>query len=222
MKQNRKIILGSASPRRRELLTQAGITFTVLPSNAEENLPEGIKPEEAVLALSRFKAEDVLKLLAQEKNEDLEGSLIIGSDTVVALEGEILGKPANEEDAVNMLMKLSGKTHFVYTGLAVLPVGDKERPGFSFTEDERIAMGPEYIWFAEKTEVEMYPFSREEAEGYVATGEPMDKAGAYGIQGKGAVLVKEIRGDYNTVVGLPLARLVRELDAKFWISLTEW
>ena len=121
---------------------------------------------------------------------------MIGSDTVVSLNGEILGKPSDEEAAFAMLSRLSGQTHQVYTGVAVL-AGKKQ-------EEERLI-------FFEKTDVEFYPVSEEEIRSYIASGEPMDKAGAYGIQGRGGRFVKRICGDYNTVVGLPVSRLYQEL-----------
>jgi len=176
------IILASQSPRRKELLKMCGYEFEVKPAEADETLPEGITPGEAVCHLSRIKAE------AADDGENI----IIGSDTVVASEGEILGKPHSDEDAFSMLKKLSGKVHSVFTGVTLIKKKEK-------------------ITFFEETKVEFYPLSDEEIKDYIKTGEPKDKAGAYGIQGYGGLLVKGISGDFNNVVGLPVARLSREL-----------
>lgn len=178
------IVLASASPRRRELLTLAGIEYKVVPSECEEILPEKITPPEAVKSLAEQKADDVYKRYPDD--------IIIAADTVVALGGKILGKPKNEEDAFQMLSSLSGNIHTVYTGVCIMKNGKKD------------------VFFS-ATEVEFYPLTDEEINAYIATGEPMDKAGAYGIQGKGSLLVKRISGDYFNVVGLPLAETVRRL-----------
>lgn len=183
-----RMILASASPRRRELLSQIGIKFEVIPSNKDEILPK-MHPAKAAEALSRGKALDVAKDIDDK-------AVIIGADTVVAYAGEILGKPKNEEDAFRMLHMLQGEEHEVYTGV-------------TFVVKEN---GREYIEsFCENTKVMMYPASEEEIWAYIATGEPMDKAGAYGIQGRAAAFVKKIEGDYNNVVGLPIARLYQIL-----------
>ena len=184
----KKIILASASPRRKELLENAGVTFVVQPGSGEEIITKA-NPDEIVEELSLMKAQ-----FAAEEEE--EGTLIIGSDTVVAFEGEILGKPADEEDAVRTLMKLQGKTHQVYTGVTVLE--RKNTTWIPYT-------------FSECTDVEFYPVTEEEIREYVSTGEPVDKAGSYAIQGKFNVYVKAIRGDYSNVVGLPVARLLYEM-----------
>lgn len=180
-----KIILASASPRRRELLTLAGVEYEVIPSECQEVLPDEITPHEAVKELARQKAEDVFK-----RRSDC---MIIAADTVVALGNTILGKPKDEEDAFNMLTSLSGKKHTVYTGVCIKT---KEKTD---------------IFYA-ATDVEFYELSEKEIRNYIATGEPTDKAGAYGIQGKGFVLVKGIHGDYFNVVGLPLAETVRHIN----------
>ncbi len=180
-----KIILASASPRRKELLTLAGIEYDVVVSQCEEILPENITPDKAVEALARQKAEDVFS-----RNSD---ALIIAADTVVVLGNTILGKPKDEDDAFNMLSSLSGKRHTVFTGVCIK------------TKDKTDI-------FHVATEVEFYELSEKEINDYIATKEPMDKAGAYGIQGKGFVLVKGIHGDYFNVVGLPLAETVRHLN----------
>jgi septum formation protein len=191
---NKKMILASASPRRKEILGQIGMTFEVRKSNASEesNITE---PSALVLALSESKAKAVYEELSLQEKQD---SLVIGADTVVALEGEIMGKPRDEEDAVRMLSLLQGRTHQVYTGVALVyqKEGEKE---------------PVIHSFFEKTEVAMYPMTEEEIRAYVATGEPRDKAGAYGIQGKCAAYIRGISGDYNNVVGLPAGRLYQEL-----------
>ena len=180
-----KIVLASGSPRRRELLTQAGIDYIVDPADIEENTSETI-PSRVVEDLSRQKA------LAVSKNHI--GKYVLAADTVVAFDDKILGKPVDEEDAFNMLTALSGRTHQVYTGVTIV------RPDGSVNT------------FSECTEVTMYHNSPEQIRAYIASKEPMDKAGAYGIQGLGAVLVERICGDYNNVVGLPLARVYRELQ----------
>ena len=183
-----RMILASASPRRRELLSQIGIEHEVIPSNKDEILPK-MHPAKAAEALSRGKALDVAKDIDDK-------AVIIGADTVVAYAGEILGKPKNEEDAFRMLHMLQGEEHEVYTGV-------------TFVVKEN---GREYIEsFCESTKVMMYPASEEEIWAYIATGEPMDKAGAYGIQGRAAAFVKKNVGDYNNVVGLPIARLYQIL-----------
>ncbi len=182
------MILASKSPRRIELMTLAGFDFKSVPATGEENIPDGTLPCDAVLMLSRQKAQEIA-----EKYPD---DTVIGADTVVALDNEIMGKPKNEQDAFDMLKKLSGKTHSVLTGVCVISP-DK------------------HIHFYEKTEVEFYPLGDDEIWQYIASGEPMDKAGAYGIQEKGAMFVKRINGDFYNVVGLPVARLARELKSVF-------
>lgn len=180
-----KIILASASPRRRELLTLAGIEYEVIPSECEEVLPDEITPDEAVKELARQKADDVFNRYPD--------CMIIAADTVVALGNTILGKPKDEEDAFNMLSSLSGKSHTVYTGVCI-------------KTNEKTDI------FHVATDVEFYELTEEEIKDYIATGEPMDKAGAYGIQGKGSLLVKGIHGDYFNVVGLPLAETVKKIN----------
>lgn len=194
----RKIILASASPRRRELLEQGGIPFTVIPSQAEEKITTE-QPEQAVEELSYLKCSDIYE-------KSLGDVLVIGADTVVASEGKILGKPSSQKDAVKMLQSLQGREHEVYTGVTIMAREGNENRKKTFHE---------------KTKVVFYPMSDEEIRSYVNTGEPMDKAGAYGIQGKSAVFIKEISGDYNNVVGLPLARLYQELK-NMGIESREW
>ena len=185
------IVLASGSPRRKELLAKTGLKFSVVVSGGEEKA-ETSDPAETVEKLSLDKASAVADLLQAEK----EPQLIIGADTVVACDGEILGKPSDREDACRMLWKLQGQTHQVYTGVTLL-------------------LKKKHTWqahtFSEKTDVQFYPVSREELLAYIETGEPMDKAGSYGIQGGFGIYVKGICGDYNNVVGLPVGRLVYEL-----------
>lgn len=194
----RKIILASASPRRRELLEQGGIPFTVIPSQAEEKITTE-QPGQAVEELSYLKCSDIYE-------KSLGDVLVIGADTVVASEGKILGKPSSQKDAVKMLQSLQGREHEVYTGVTIMAREGNENRKKTFHE---------------KTKVVFYPMSDEEIRSYVNTGEPMDKAGAYGIQGKSAVFIKEISGDYNNVVGLPLGRLYQELK-NMGIESREW
>ena len=186
-----KIILASASPRRKELLAKAEISFTVIPAAGEEKRTSE-DPGEAVQQLARDKAEWV----AQSMAECEEGTLVIGSDTIVVFENRILGKPKDRRDAAETLEKLQGNTHQVYTGVSVL-----ERKAGKWVEHT----------FFESTDVTFYPVSREEIQDYIVTGEPMDKAGSYGIQGLFGIYVKGICGDYNNVVGLPVARLFHEM-----------
>lgn len=186
-----KIILASASPRRRELLTQIGLKFEVQVSDAEEKITAN-KPQDAVMEIAAIKAKAVESARKAKQGEIIEDTLIIGADTVVVFEETILGKPKDKEDAVRMLGMLQGKTHQVYTGVALLMAGKQ-------------------YGFYEKTDVIFCPMTEEEIREYVATGDPMDKAGAYGIQGFCARYIREIHGDYNNVVGLPIGRLYQEL-----------
>lgn len=192
-----KYILASNSPRRRELLEQAGICFEISPAQGEE-ISTGDLPADIVEELSRKKATEVAQRYLRKYENDTV--VIIGADTVVACQGEIMGKPRDQADASAMLAKLQGGTHQVYTGVTfiVLEQGQGER-------------GQKVVTFHERTDVSMYPMTPEQIAAYVATGEPMDKAGAYAIQGKCAVHIKGINGDYNNVVGLPVARMVHEL-----------
>lgn len=196
MEQTVKVILASGSPRRRELFGQIGIEFTVIKSDAEEMITKTV-PEEVVMELAMQKAAAVKEQLS-EADFSCKETLIVGADTIVVSEGKILGKPRDEKDALKILMSLSGKEHSVFTGVKGIYVDQNGK-----IDEEKS------FCFAEETIVIMYPFLKEEAEAYIRTKEPMDKAGAYGIQGKGAVLVKEIRGDYNNVVGFPLAAFFR-------------
>ena len=177
-----RFILASASPRRKQLLKQAGYAFEIVVSDADESLPAGITPEKAVRRNAARKAQAVA--------ETNPGAVVLGCDTVVAIDGEILGKPQDEAEAKAMLRRLSGNTHTVYSGVCITD-GKKETV------------------FAVATDVTFYALSDRTIDAYAATKEPMDKAGAYGIQGLGCVLVKEISGDYSNVVGLPLSESAR-------------
>ena len=188
-----RIILASASPRRQELLTQIGLPFEVCPSEWEEVTDKEL-PEEVVQELSYHKAMEVY-----ERNVTEEGTVVIGADTIVACGGQILGKPGTRERAEEMLGKLQGGTHQVYTGVA-----------FVWKEKERT----ESAGFYECTDVRIFPMTEEEIRCYVETGEPMDKAGAYGIQGGFAAFIQGICGDYNNVVGLPVGRVYQELKKR--------
>jgi len=185
----KKIVLASSSPRRKELLEQVGVVFEVMTSDKDEVISKS-EPEEIVKELALEKANYVAGMLQ-------ESAVVIGADTLVAIGSKILGKPRDKKEAYRMLRSLQGKTHQVYTGVAIL-----------IKEENKLGT---YTTFAEMTSVSMYTMTEDEIEYYVSTGEPMDKAGAYGIQGKSAVYVKEIHGDYNNVVGLPVARLYQEM-----------
>lgn len=231
--QNVRLVLASASPRRRELLSQIGLEFTVMPSTKEENA-KATEAGALVQELSRQKAEDIWEQLSggqqnpdanqeqlsgadQEQISDanqkqisgemrepnLDGKrqpelLVIGADTVVCCEGKILGKPHSREAAAEMLTALQGRSHEVYTGVTL------------YSQSEAVT-------FFECTQVEFYPMTEAEISDYIDSKEPMDKAGAYGIQGLGARFVKGIRGDYNNVVGLPVGRLYQELKSHGWM-----
>lgn len=189
MKQN--IILASASPRRKELLNQIGITPRIVPSQVKE-LITSRQPAMVVEELSAQKAADIAPQFRGQE------AVVIGADTVVAVAGRILGKPAGQEDAIRMLTELQGRSHQVYTGVTLIFCNTNKK-----------------ITFSEKTEVEIYPMTRAEIEQYVQTGEPLDKAGSYGIQGRFAAYIKGISGDYNNVVGLPVGRVYQELKQNF-------
>jgi len=193
------LVLASASPRRRELLAQAGFTFTVHPAHIPEDPLEGEDPIAYVTRLAREKAEVVFRSLSTEDNAKQESDsepselVVLGADTTVTLDDEILGKPEDAADAARMLRRLSGRTHRVITGVAVVS-----------------AQGVEVA--AEATAVRFLTLSDQEIDAYVATGEPMDKAGAYAIQGLAARWIPRIEGCYFNVVGLPLALVAAMLD----------
>lgn len=193
------IILASASPRRKELLAQIGLEFRVLVSDVEEVVTK-THPAEVVEELSKQKAEAVLTSL--QSTEPGTEVLVIGADTVVAYDEQILGKPSNREHAKQMLQMLQGESHEVYTGVTLLHC---------------TASGEaECKTFYEATKVTFYPMTEAEIETYVSSGDCDDKAGAYGIQGFCAKYIKGIEGDYNNVVGLPVGRLYQE--AKSWLQ----
>ena len=194
MKQLVNIILASGSPRRKELLEQAGLDFEILVTDADETI-DITEPENIVEELSKRKAMAAARSYLGNGFGDERDALIVSADTVVAYDGKVMGKPRNEKDALDILMTLSGKTHDVYTGVSCILVSDK---GIK-----------ECSSFVQRTKVTMYSFSEEEALDYISTGEHSDKAGAYGIQGFGARLVERIEGDYNNVVGFPLAAFLR-------------
>ncbi len=183
------IILASASPRRSELLKQVGFDFEVIPSQADETEIAGETPEEHVIRLSLNKAREV------STRDDIDGRWVIGSDTIVLRDAEILGKPTDPEDAARMLRSLSGRTHQVLSGYAILDRG---------TGENRTAAITTRVTFRSLTDAEIT--------GYIATGEPADKAGSYAIQGLGAFMVSRIEGSYSNVVGLPLCEVVQALE----------
>ena len=197
---NKKIILASGSPRRKELLSQIGLSFTV--READEHTEE-TKPEKLVCILSERKTLAVWDELTEEERKE---SILIGADTVVAVDDRILGKPADETEAFRMIKLLQGRSHQVYTGVTILRQG-----GLQPFEDETNTCSIQKKQFFEKTDVLVYPMSEEEITAYVKTGEPLDKAGAYGIQGSFAAYIQGINGDYSNVVGLPVGRLYHEL-----------
>lgn len=185
---NIKLILASGSPRRRELLHQIGLDSEIIPSTVEEIITS-TEPDQVVMSLSEQKAMDVAE-------HSPVGSVVIGADTVVAAAGQILGKPESHEGAYEMIRHLQDDVHQVYTGVTLVL---KQADGYR------------QVTFAQKTDVVVYPMSDEEIRAYADSEEPMDKAGAYGIQGSFAAYIQEIRGDYNNVVGLPVGRVYQEL-----------
>lgn len=193
----KRIILGSASPRRRELLAQIGVDFEVRVSGKDEVYKSSV-PEEIVKELSLAKAENVAEELAADSDGGMvRDTAVIGADTIVVLDDEILGKPEDEEDAVRMLTRLQGRAHFVYTGVSVLDFGaDGEK---------------NVINYSVGTKVYVNAMTEEEIRAYVATKDPLDKAGSYGIQGRFAAYIDRIDGDYYNVVGLPVSRVYRTL-----------
>ena len=185
-----KYILASKSPRRQELLARTGFTFDVIPSDVEEIITKEI-PSEVVMELAEQKARHVYESLADQSNVT-----VIGSDTIVIYRDEILGKPADKQEAYDMLSMLADRTHQVYTGVSLIVNKD----GVTNIKT-----------FYEKTDVTFYPIYKEDLRRYVESGDPLDKAGSYGIQGDFSIHIKEIHGEYNTVVGLPIGRLYQEL-----------
>ena len=184
------IILASASPRRKELLSQIGIAYEVIPSNTEEIITSTV-PCEIVMELAKQKAEDVVGKVKKP------GKIVLGADTIVAFGDKVMGKPSDKEEAFIMISMLENDTHQVYTGVSLSYLG---------TNGEICS----HVFY-EKTDVFVYPMSKEEIFSYIETGDCMDKAGSYGIQGAFAAFIKGIKGDYNNVVGLPVGRVYQEL-----------
>jgi septum formation protein len=202
-------------------MRQAGLPCEILPCDADETVPDGTPPEAVVLLVSGRKAERAAELisesadflLSRDGNEPPGVSdtpdipvLIIAADTIVYLDGQILGKPSGPAEASDMINRLQGRTHTVYTGVTLIQIrsGARESSSFFVTADVR-----------------MRPLSRGEIDAYVATGEPLDKAGAYGIQEYGAALVERVEGDYFAVVGLPLSRLAVELK-RYGVNIQDY
>ena len=184
-----KLILASASPRRREILSNAGYSFCVRPADMGGYIVPTLPVDKAVEALAEQKADCVVQNAAADE-------IVLAADTIVVRDGLVLGKPKNEADAFSMLRSLAGRSHTVYTGVCIaLPGKNGRRETFSCA-----------------TNVRFYPLSDDTIRRYIATGEPMDKAGAYGIQGYGCVLVEGIEGDYFNVMGLPVAQTARYLS----------
>ncbi|MFV9510875.1 Maf family protein [Tepidibacillus sp. LV47] len=193
--QVKAIILASSSPRRKELLELVGIPFRIHASHVSEKVSIDLTPSQVVEELALRKAKDVSKFYHE--------GLVIGADTIVVLDGQILGKPKDRSEAFAMLKKIQGKTHTVYSGVAIVDCQSKRQ-----------------IVAHQKTKVKMKPLSDDEIDAYIATNEPLDKAGSYGIQGIGAILIEKIEGDYFNVVGLPLV-LLHDLLKQFHISILE-
>ena len=188
-------ILASKSPRRKELLKNIGIDAQIIPSDVDESVFKALPPEKMVTELAMLKAADVARSFAKD-------AFVIAADTVVCLDGEVLGKPENDSDAKRMLEKLSANTHEVYTGYCVIDCGTNTA-----------------ISRYEKTRVSFRKLTDEEIDLYIKSREPMDKAGAYGIQKKGSMFVEKIDGDYFNVVGLPVCSLVKLLKEEFFIDI---
>lgn len=207
MKREPTIILASGSPRRKELLRQIGIDPLIIPSRLEEH-PKAEKPADIVRELSLQKASDIAGQIRQywdtrlrewgidagEAMEQGDETIVLGADTVVSVDGNVLGKPKDHDDAADMIRRIAGRDHEVFTGVT-----------FVRLSDEKI------VTFAERALVQVYPMTEEEILRYADSEEPMDKAGAYGIQGAFAAFIRGIDGDYNTVVGLPVGRVYQEL-----------
>lgn len=191
-----KIILASASPRRKELMRQIGLSFKTMPSLREEKIVEK-EPSQIVEKLSYQKAVDICGQLSETMKEDF---VVIGADTVVACWNQIMGKPKDKEEAFDMLWELQGKSHQVYTGVT-LAWKYQDMPAMFHT-------------FHECTDVTVFPMTEEEIESYIDSGEPMDKAGAYAIQGRFAAYIQGVCGDYSNVVGLPVGRLYQEMKQR--------
>ena len=213
-----ELILASQSPRRREILSRTGLSFRILPASDRE-VTEETAPERIVEALAAHKAREVYGKLRKERalacasaeaspeacGTPLRPLFVIGADTIVVCDAQILGKPENQEQAAEMLRLLSGRAHEVMTGVCLIAEDAAAREGEEEGFSERI--------FHEVTAVRFRTLSEEEIAAYIATGEPMDKAGAYGIQGGAGIFVEDLQGDYDNVVGFPLKRILREAEA---------
>lgn len=184
LKTEKKIILASGSPSRKMLLEKAGVDFEVLVSGVDEDTPESYTPAQTVECLAQRKGEAVFALRPD--------AIVISADSVIVIDGDILGKPKDDDDAKKTLRRLSGRKHHVYTGVCIM-VGDKQEV------------------FHNATELQFYPLTDEEINEYVATGESRGRAGSYGIEGLGVTLVQSIVGDYSNIVGLPVAETLRRL-----------
>lgn len=223
-----RYILASQSPRRRELLHLVLNDYEVIPAKGEE-VVRSTDPAEVVQELSFQKAMEVAKKLRPCQGDRM---LVIGADTVVAVDGEILGKPHDRADAARMIGMLQGREHHVFTGVTVCWTGGEEKEEENDGEQvegasemtsgsaaagagtENSETGIRYFSFSEETAVDVFPMNRGEIEGYISLREPYDKAGAYGIQGAFSIFIRGIRGDYNNVVGLPVARLYHEMTKR--------
>ena len=224
MEQYRKIILASGSPRRKELLSAAGLEFEVIKSAEDENITE-TAPDRIVMDLAKKKAESVARSLPAAPDGKIptsdslsgqrSGTLVIGADTIVVLDKNVLGKPRDKKEALTMLMSLSGRVHQVFTGVCVLELSEN----MPETVDGKAAVPDTALLFAEETQVEMEPFNKETALSFIETGIPMDKAGAYAIQGLGSLLVRGIVGDFHNVMGFPLGSFLRKGIAKGWFRI---
>ncbi len=186
LKTEKKIVLASASPSRKMLLERAGLSFEVMVSGVDETVPAEYTPAQTVECLAERKGEAVFRLRPD--------CAVISADSVVCIDGMILGKPKDDEEAKATLRRLSGRTHEIYTGVCLLTAGRKET-------------------FHNVTQVTFYPLSQKEIDEYVSMGESRGRAGSYGIEGKGVVLVKSICGDYSSIVGLPVAETLRRLQS---------
>ena len=211
-----KYILASASPRRIELIRQAGLDVMVVPSDADEHV-ETSDPEQLVMELSKKKAQEVASRFH-------DGEIVIGADTCVCVGESILGKPATKSEAMAMLAMLQGNVHYVYTGVTLLRCEDNFGQGAA-SGTEQAKDNPVHavrdIRFVEQTAVHVYPMTAEEIAAYAETGEPMDKAGAYGIQGGFARYIEKIEGDYYNVMGLPVGRLYQTMKEKgLWPTIS--
>ena len=230
MELSKRVILASGSPRRKELLEMMGLDFEIISGNQDEKYTS-IQPKEIVKELALMKAEYVAKKVVEEFKDDF---LVIGADTIVVLDNQIIEKPGDEAEAFGMLAKLKNRSHDVYTGVALLDYSfeqckaknkqkteksRKEKPGEEKEVKEElkeecqgISFKRKVINFATQTKVHIGDISDDEIKAYINTGEPFDKAGGYGIQGRFAVFVKGIEGEYYNVMGLPVSALYKKLN----------